>query len=735
LTKLELPRAFIKVVASSRWAVAGVVLLILGFVAIDLARPVLYQMLFDRALPSRDLDLFVRLAAVLGGLVLAQIFMWFARVLLTSRLAAAVSTDLQLRVFDCIQATRLDDLQRQAAGDIHAVFSKHIDVIERWLTVEGPRLLLSVLGAGIGLVLMFSFDSRLALATLVLVSLAAGVPLWLSRRAKRQFSGARAANERRTVLLEDVLVMQRVVRAFGLRGYWRGEFVAMLDELHVHSRTRARRGLTAQAATVLGISVVQVAMIVLGVWLSFSDGGPSLGDLIGFFSMVILVAGRANLLAESLPSTLNMAASVRTVARWITPVEVQAGAALDHLHPLARALQFEQLRCSYAGGPPVIDGVSLSIAAGERVGIVGPSGSGKSTLVGALLGFVQPDDGRVLWDGLDLVDVGPDVCQQRFGVVFQDTHLFNTSIRTNIRLGNQAASDADIEAAARAAGIHDAIAAMPAGYDTEVGVRGQALSGGQRQRIALARALVRKPSVLVLDEATSALDPKTEAAVTEAVLSLANRPTIISVTHRLHTLAGFDRIIVLDAGRVVETGTHHQLLAQAGLYASMVHKQSGIEVSEDGRRASIDALRLADLPILCALDDDARAKIVTRMVVDHFEPGEVIVRQGEIGECFYFIARGRVGVSITSEAGASLQLRSLVDGDYFGELALLDNTVRTATVTAQTPTVTLSLSKDDLESLLTQSPTLRAQVQAQAAQRRQTSVHELERARLGTGSS
>ena len=444
-----------------------------------------------------------------------------------------------------------------------------------------------------------------------------------------------------------------------------------------------------------------------------------MGALIAFLALIVSVVDGIFQVAEGMPLTLKAFEAAERVGRLL---DAPAISAPDEQHgdpapPLRRGLSLEDVSFGYTPGRLAVERLSLEMPERGRVALVGPSGSGKSTVLRLLLGFSAPEAGAVRWAGRDIRELSPASLRDRIAVVFQDTALFQLSVRENIRLGRLDATDDEVVAAARAAGIHDVIESMPAGYDTPIAVDGGNLSGGQRQRISLARALVRSPDLLLLDEATSALDPQTEAAVGDAIRGLAGDRLIVSVTHRLNTVRDYDRIFVLRDGQLVEAGTHDALVAARGLYADMYERQGGVEVSGDGRMATVSAAWLATVPLLDHLDEAQREALVPRLLVERVNAGDVIVREGDAGDRLYLIARGEANVTVSTAGDAEQEVARLVDGDHFGELALLRNTPRQATVRARTPTLLCSLARAELDRLLLAAPGMRELLEAEARRR------------------
>ncbi len=497
------------------------------------------------------------------------------RYYLVTRLGERVVTDIRKSLFD------------KTIGMSPAFFEKIMtgEVLSRITT--DTTLILSVIGSSVsialrnalifigGLVMMLLTSAKLTGLVLLIVPAVIVPIIVLGRRLRalsRENQDQIAASSGNA---SEALLAVQTVQAFTHERPSRIQFADFSEKAFDAARTRI-----GTRAVMTAIVIFLVFTGIVGVlWIGARDVRADVmteGELVQFLIYAILVAGGVAALSEIWGELQRAAGATERLVELLETEDTVD----DPIHPqpvarLTGAVQFDNVTFHYPARPEIaaLDGVSLDVAPGETVALVGPSGAGKTTIIQLLLRFYDPDAGRILLDGHALTDVARADFRQHIALVPQDPVIFAASARENIRFGRPDASDADVEEAARAAAAHDFLTALPDGYDSYVGERGVMLSGGQKQRIAIARAILRDAPILLLDEATSALDAESEAAVQAAVERLSQGRTTLVVAHRLATVKKADRIIVFEHGKIVAQGAHDELVTQGGLYSRLAKLQ------------------------------------------------------------------------------------------------------------------------------------------------------------------
>jgi ATP-binding cassette subfamily B protein len=699
----------------------GYSVLILGGLLLEMgfngAVPLGLKCLIDAAITPQDMQvLFVVLGLLAGGVVLVAI-VGLGRDYLYAHVCAAILRDLRHRMFSHLQQLSMDFYARTNVGDILARFSTDLAAVDSALTAAIPWAILPALEVVCCTCLLFTLEWRLACVALCVFPLSLLGPRALVPRASAASYERRQQEAHVVTTVQENLGAQPVIKAFSLEQQVLADFAQRLGAL-VHSSVRVGF-LSALVERSAGISILILQIVVLGVGASMAFRGClSIGSLVSFQSLFMTLSWSLSYVTQYVPHLVQAASGMQRIEELLgeQPQVVDAPEATP-LPRFAQAIRFEDVAFSYTSGQRHLRGVSFTIHAGESVVFVGPSGSGKSTILNLLTRFYDPVTGQVAIDGYNLRQVTQASWRAQSGIVFQESFLFNTTIRENIRVGKPEATDAEVEAAARAAEMHDLIERMPHGYETVVGERGNRLSGGQRQRIAIARAMLRDPAILILDEATSALDIATEAAINGTLAQLTRGRTVIAVTHRLASVGQPDRIFVLNHGQLVEQGRHQGLLARGGVYTQLWSKQSGFAISADGTSATVNVARLRPFPLLSALDEGLLAEIARCFVTERYPAERVVVHEGDLGDKFYIIVRGSVRVTTTAAPGGEQELTVLQDGDHFGEIALLQDVPRTATIRTRIPSLFLTLSRAQLLRLMESAPQLRTVLDQEIARR------------------
>jgi len=565
---------------------------VIAMIALVLAKIATVGMpfLYARAVDALDKD---DAAEIVIGTVIALIVAYgVARILmigfaqlrdgLFARVGQNAVRAVALRTFRHLHALSLRFHLSRRTGGLSRVIERGVKAIEFLLRFTlfnvGPTILELLLVAGI---LWWTFNFWFALVTLVTVG---GYVYFTFKVTEWRIGFIRSMNqsdERAHTKAIDSLLNFETVKYFGNESHEANRFdrsMARYEDAAVRS-TKSLSWLNAGQAAIFAVGLsILMGMAAVGV----SNGSMTIGDFVLVNTMLIQLYQPLNLLGFVYREIKQALVDMETMFALLgvgTEIEDKPSA-----QPLAQnggEVRFENVDFAYDPERQILKDVDFTVPAGRMVAIVGPSGAGKSTISRLLFRFYDATGGRILIDGQDIRDVTQDSVRHAIGIVPQDTVLFNDTIRYNIRYGRPDATDEEVEEAARLAQIHDFIAGLPDGYDSQVGERGLKLSGGEKQRVAIARTLLKNPPILLLDEATSALDTHTEKEI-QASLSVVSRDrTSLVIAHRLSTVVNADEIIVLDHGRICERGTHSDLLARNGAYAAMWQRQQEAQRAEE----------------------------------------------------------------------------------------------------------------------------------------------------------
>jgi subfamily B ATP-binding cassette protein HlyB/CyaB len=565
---------FIPQIVRYRRLIGEVLLITLLINLLGLAAPLFFQNVVDKVLVHDSLDTLTVLGIGYVAVSLWETAFGWLRTRLYSETSQKIDVELGARLFRHLLGLPLGYFENRRVGDI-AMRVRQLETIREFLTNASLTVLIDPFFTLVFLAVMWLYSVKLFLISILTIPCYIAVAVLVTRPLQARIEEKFERGAVNNALLVESIGGITTVKAAAVEPQWQMRWEQQLAGYSAASQRVINLGNTGSQLIQLVSKLNMAAILYFGAKAVIAHD-LTVGGLVAFNMFAQRVSGPVIRMAQLWQDFQQVRIAIDRLGDVLNqPVEPGAGSRTA-LPAIRGEVRFDDVRFRYGlEGPWTIDGVSLEIPAGGSLGIVGSSGSGKSTLTKLLQRLYVPQGGRVTVDGVDITQIDPVWLRRQIGVVLQENLLFNRSIRDNIALANPATAIEQVIAVAQLAGAHDFILRLPMGYDTPIEERGSNLSGGQRQRLAIARALITNPRILILDEATSALDAESEEVIQNNLAAISAGRTVVIISHRLSALRGCHRIVAMEQGRIVETGSHDELLRHNGRYADLWRRQMG----------------------------------------------------------------------------------------------------------------------------------------------------------------
>ncbi|MCY7381543.1 MAG: ABC transporter ATP-binding protein/permease [Microcoleus sp. CAN_BIN18] len=542
-----------KYIAPYRWLAIILILRGLFEAAFESSIRISIKFIIDAAIIPQNYRLLVLILLFLGGAAILFVFIGLLGDYWVARFNISLINNIRSAIFARLQTLSMEFFGRRSAGDIVNCFSADTEKVENSLEY-GFILILELGNIVFSTIFIFALNWQLGLISCIGLTLCVIAPAKIGKKATEQNYQLRDKQGQIANVVQENILSQSVVKLFGLQPRTINNFHQKLNDIKTVYVPAKFSSYLMQRIPIIVFVFVELAVIGIGAFMTYRNI-ITVGTLASFQVLLVGLNSKIISFTFSLPYLIEGIAGMQRISVLLAEVpQVQDAPNATELPHFNHEIRFDNVTFNYSSERKGIDNLCLTIKQGDFAVIVGQSGSGKSTIVNLLTRLYDPDQGSILFDGIDLRSCTQKSLRDQMGLVSQDVILFNTSIRENIRMGYLEATDEEVETAAKNAEIHDFILTLPQGYDTPVGDRGGQLSGGQRQRIALARALVRNPAILILDEATSSLDPATEGEILATIERITKERTVIFITHRMAHALRADVMFVMDKGTLVVSG-------------------------------------------------------------------------------------------------------------------------------------------------------------------------------------